>query len=128
MAGWASLPLGYFSPPAVVERERTAEAAIAMRLFLGDVLSHAILDRIGSAWYHNGLPKDLFHFLFTGQAQWREGFRGECLALCRDSALHAMEEILNTTPHCASLHSLPKVAEQQTGAHEGQGKRKVSKP
>jgi hypothetical protein len=58
LAGWASLPLGYFSPPAVVERERTAEAVIALRLFLGDVLSHAIPDRIGSAWYHKGLPKD----------------------------------------------------------------------
>ena len=98
MAGWASLPLGYFSPPAVVERERTAEAVIAMQLFLDDVLSHAISDRIGSAWYHNGLSKDHFHSLFTGQAQWREGFRGECLALCRDSAFHAMEEIMRCLP------------------------------
>ncbi|MCY3659534.1 MAG: glycoside hydrolase family 127 protein [Caldilineaceae bacterium] len=60
-----------------------------------------------------------FHPLSTGQAQWREGFWGERFALCRDSALQAMEEILNTTPHGASLHNFPKAAGQQTGAHEG---------
>ena len=73
-------------------------------------------------------PRLRFHPLSTGQAQWRVGFRGERFTLCSDSVLHAMEDILNTTPHGASLHSWPKVAEQQTGAHEGQSKRKVSKP
>ncbi len=36
LAGWESLPLDYLSPPEVAERERTAEAVTAMRLFLGD--------------------------------------------------------------------------------------------
>ena len=55
-------------------------------------------------------PRLRFHLLSTGQAQWREGFWGERFALCRDGALQAMEEILNTTPHGASLHNFPKAA------------------
>ncbi len=57
LAGWGSLPLDYFSPPTVAERERTAEAVAAMRLFLGNVLSPAVLDRIESAWHHTSRPK-----------------------------------------------------------------------
>lgn len=64
-------------------------------------------------------PHLRFHPLSTGQVQWREGFWGERFALCRDVALDAMEEILHTTPHGASLHNFPKAAGQQAGEHQG---------
>ncbi len=65
-------------------------------------------------------PNLRFHPLPTGQAQWhKKSFWGARFALCRDSALHAMEEILHTTPHGASLHNFPKAAGLQTGEHQG---------
>ena len=74
LAGWASLPLDYFSPPAVTEQERTAESVAAMRLFLGDVLSPVVLDRIESTWYWNGPPKDhlqTIHAVLQTSSAWQ---------------------------------------------------------
>ncbi|MXZ25172.1 MAG: hypothetical protein F4Y80_09990 [Caldilineaceae bacterium SB0665_bin_21] len=73
LAGWTSLPLDYFSQP-VAERERTVEAVAAMRLFPGDVLSPAVLDRIESAWYRHGSPKDrlqAIHTVLETSSAWR---------------------------------------------------------
>ncbi len=64
-------------------------------------------------------PNLRFRPLSTGQIQWREGFWGERFALCRDGALHAMEEILNTSVSGASLHNFPKAAGMKTGEHLG---------
>lgn len=57
LAGWKSLPLDYFSSPAVVEQERTAEAVTAMQLFPGKVLSPVVLVHIENAWHRNGPPE-----------------------------------------------------------------------
>ncbi|MCY4522794.1 MAG: hypothetical protein OXC13_18720 [Caldilineaceae bacterium] len=74
LAGWGSLPLDYFSPPTVAERERTAEAVAAIRLFLGNVLSPAVLDRIESAWHRNEPSEDhlqAIHAVLQTPSAWR---------------------------------------------------------
>ena len=62
------------------EQERLAEAAGAMRLFLGDVLSPAVLDRIESAWHCHGPPDGYFraiHAVLKTPAAWRTLLPGE---------------------------------------------------
>ena len=56
------------------EYERLVEAVVAMRLFLGDVLSPAVLDRIENAWHRNGLPKShlqAIHAVQQSPSEWR---------------------------------------------------------
>ena len=62
------------------EQERLAEAVGAMRLFLGDVLSPAVLDRIESAWHRHGAPDGYFraiHAVLKTPAAWRTLLPGE---------------------------------------------------
>ncbi len=63
-------------------------------------------------------PNLRVHPLAAGQVRWQGGFWGERFALCRDSALAAMEHILWETPHGAALHNFDKAA-GKTGGHEG---------
>jgi len=58
----------------VAERERTAEAVAAIRLFLGNVLSPAVLDRIESAWHRNEPSEDhlqAIHAVLQTPSAWR---------------------------------------------------------
>ena len=64
-------------------------------------------------------PNVRVHPLAAGQVRWQGGFWGERFALCRDSALEAMEQILWETPNGASLHNFDKVAGKVSGSHEG---------
>lgn len=56
------------------EQERLAEAVGAVRLFLGDVLSPAVLDRIESAWHRHAPPDghlQSIHAVLKTPAAWR---------------------------------------------------------
>ena len=64
-------------------------------------------------------PNLRVHPLAPGQVRWQGGFWGERFALCRDSALDAMEHILWETPNGASLHNFDKAAGKISGSHEG---------
>ena len=59
------------------------------------------------------------HPLPSGSVCWQGGFWGDRFALCRDSALDAMEQILWETPNGASLFNFDKVAGKMLGSHEG---------
>ena len=64
-------------------------------------------------------PNLRIHALSIGQVRWAGGFWGERFALCRDSALDAMEQNLWETPNGASLHNFDKAAGKMPGPHEG---------
>ncbi|MDE0672581.1 MAG: hypothetical protein OXH72_12655 [Caldilineaceae bacterium] len=69
-----SLPLDYFSSPAVAEQERTAEAVTAMQLFPGEVLSPVVLVHIENAWHRNGPPEvhlQAIHVIQKISSDWR---------------------------------------------------------
>ena len=55
-------------------QERMDRAVTTLRLFLGDVLSPVVLDRIEAAWRHNGLPQNhlqAIHAVQQSPSEWR---------------------------------------------------------
>ncbi len=57
--------------------------------------------------------------LSSGTVHWQGGFWGDRFALCRDSALDAMEQMLWETPNGASLLNFDRAAGKMSGSHEG---------